>query len=85
MIVSKCVVVSFLPDLQMARKGVLKMNLPFQLLLPIGLAMTCVFATGIYMSQRGDGICSSDSLREAMLWGGGFIVYAVLDYFVLMS
>jgi hypothetical protein len=61
------------------------MNAPFQLLLPIGLAMTFVFASGVYMTNRGDDIDSTDSLKEAMMWGGGFIIYAVLDYIVLMS
>ena len=51
---------------------------------PIVLAMVCVLVSGIYISCRGQGLCSSDTMREALMWGGGFIIYAVFDYFILM-
>ena len=60
------------------------MNAPIQLLLIIGLAMLSVFVGGVYMTNRKDGISSSDSWREALVWGGGFSVYAVFDYIILM-
>ena len=60
------------------------MNISFPHLFTLALAMLGVLVSGIYVSCRGYGICSSDTLREALMWGGGFIFYAVLDYFILM-
>jgi uncharacterized membrane protein YphA (DoxX/SURF4 family) len=67
------------------RQGVFKMSAPFQLpFVAIVLAMLGVFATGIYLSCRSEGVYQNDNLREALLWGGGFIIYAIFDYFILM-
>lgn len=60
------------------------MSAPLQVSLLIGLAVLGVLVTGSYISKRGQGMCLNDTLREVLLWGGGFIVYAVLDYFILM-
>ncbi len=60
------------------------MTSTFQLSFCIVLAMVCVLVTGSYMMNRGQGICSNDTLREALMWGGGFIIYAMFDYFILM-
>lgn len=59
------------------------MNVTFETLL-LGSVTVCALTTGIFWTCRGQGICSSDSAREALMWGGGFIIYAVIDYFVLM-
>jgi hypothetical protein len=60
------------------------MNAPLQLLLPIGLVLLSVFATGVYMLNRGQRVSLNGNVREALLWGGGFIIYAVFDYLILM-
>jgi hypothetical protein len=46
--------------------------------------MVCALAAGIFLTCRGQGIRSNDSLREALIWGSGFIIYAAFDYFILM-
>jgi hypothetical protein len=50
----------------------------------IGVATVCIFATGIYSLSRGQVFYLSDNVKEALLWGGGFIIYAVADYFIFM-
>ena len=50
----------------------------------VALTMAMVLAGGLLVACRGHGICSRDTLREMLLWVGGFIVYAVVDYFILM-
>ena len=60
------------------------MNPLLQFLLPIVLAVLCVFVAGIYILNRGRGMCFRDTLRETLMWGGGFIIYAVFDYLILM-
>jgi len=52
--------------------------------LPIVLAIVSLVVAGIYWSCRGQGICSNEYIREAVIWGGGFLIYAVLDYYILM-
>ncbi|MBI3902682.1 MAG: hypothetical protein HY306_07030 [Nitrosomonadales bacterium] len=59
------------------------MNITLQMFL-LGLVVVGALTTGIFWTCRGQGVCSSDSMREALLWGGGFIIYAVIDYLVLM-
>ena len=51
-------------------------------LLLMGLLFALVAAE--YSIRRWQGICIGVAWREAMIWGGGFIIYGVLDYFVLM-
>jgi len=48
-------------------------------------AMICGLMAGIYAVCRNQGMYSSDTLREVAIWGFGFIIYAVFDYFILMS
>lgn len=49
------------------------------------LLMACVLTVaGICMPRLRDKIHSSSICREALLWVGGFIIYAALDYFILM-
>ena len=59
------------------------MNVSFQLA-SIGLLMLAMLASGILWVCRGQGECMNDSVREALLWGGGFLLYAVIDYLILM-
>jgi hypothetical protein len=62
------------------------MDTSLQFLLPMGLALLSVVVAGVYMLNRGRGIYlnNDDNVREALMWGGGFIVYAVFDYMILM-
>jgi hypothetical protein len=60
------------------------MNASLYLLVIIGVATVCIFATGIYSLSRGQVFYLSDNVKEALLWGGGFIIYAVADYFIFM-
>ena len=50
----------------------------------VALSMALVLATGVFMTSRGQGIYASDTLQEMLLWTGGFIIYAIADYFFLM-
>ena len=49
------------------------------------LAMLSVLAAGVFISSRSNGTFLKEEPREVLLWGGGFIVYAILDYFILMG
>jgi hypothetical protein len=60
------------------------MNSPLLFLVATGLTILFVFVTGIYLSNRSEGILSNETVKEALLWGGGFIIYAIFDYFILM-
>ena len=60
------------------------MDTPFQISLPIVLVMAGVLVAGNYVINRKQGMCSSDNFRETKMWGVGFIIYAALDYFILM-
>jgi hypothetical protein len=60
------------------------MKMPLLLLLPLMIAMACLIGAKIYHSNRAGDLHSNDSLQEAFLWIGGFGIYAVLDYFILM-
>ena len=50
----------------------------------IVLAMALVVIAGNYVINRRQGMRQSENLRETRMWGLGFIVYAVLDYFILV-
>ena len=60
------------------------MNASMPLFLPVGLVMVTILAAGIYITARGDETSSNNSFREAVMWAGGFIIYAVFDYLILM-
>jgi len=51
---------------------------------PIALAILGVLVAVVYVTWRKQELRLGDTMREALLWGGGFIVYAVFDYFILM-
>lgn len=50
----------------------------------VALSVAGVLVTGVCVLCRGYGICSRDTLREVMLWGGGFIIYSIFDYLILL-
>ena len=52
--------------------------------LTMALGMLCVLAAGIFITCRNHGTCTAETVKEVLLWGGGFIVYAIFDYFILM-
>lgn len=60
------------------------MNPSFQLSLPLVLAILCVLMTGNYFINRQQGVSTRDNLRETRMWGVGFIIYALLDYLILI-
>ena len=39
---------------------------------------------GNYLVNRRQGMRDKENLKETRMWGAGFIVYAVLDYFILI-
>lgn len=49
------------------------------------LFVTCLLVAGIFVTCREYGICSNQTFREILMWGGGFILYAVFDYFIFMG
>jgi hypothetical protein len=60
------------------------MDTSLQLSLLIVLAVLCVLVAGNFMINRAQGMSANENWRETKMWGGGFIIYAALDYLILM-
>lgn len=51
----------------------------------IVLVMVSALTVGIFFTSNDrQGMQHSDSIMEVLIWGGGFIIYAVIDYLVFM-
>lgn len=61
------------------------MNASFKLGILIVLVTWCVFVAGNYLTNMVEEIPPEKNMRETQMWGAGFIVYAALDYLILIS
>lgn len=44
----------------------------------------CIFTAGIVYAFRNQVMQARETYFEMLLWGGGFVVYAVVDYLLFM-
>lgn len=61
------------------------MNTSFQSAILIVLVTLCVFVSGNYITNMVEEMPAEKNWRETQMWGAGFVIYAVLDYLVLIS
>ncbi|MBI3901659.1 MAG: hypothetical protein HY306_01725 [Nitrosomonadales bacterium] len=60
------------------------MNILFVVTFLFVLLLISAFMGGIFLTSLRNGLCPTASLREAVIWGSSFIVYAVADYLLVV-
>lgn len=51
----------------------------------IALLMLSAFVAWIVLtSKESNKVRSNEALMEVLIWGGGFIIYAIIDYLIFM-
>ena len=48
------------------------------------LLLAGLVVAGNYLVNRRQGMRVSENMRETRMWGVGFLIYAVVDYFLLV-
>jgi len=48
------------------------------------LVAACIFTAGIVFTFRDQAMRARETFLEMFLWGGGFVVYSVVDYMIFM-
>lgn len=52
-------------------------------ILPV-LALSCVLMVGIRMTSNEQETSLGKSVQESLMWGGGVIIFAAIEYLILM-
>ncbi len=51
----------------------------------MALVMVSAFVVGIFLTAKDrKGMQSNEPLKEVLIWGGGFVIYAIIDYLMFM-